>query len=261
MSILTWLRGHVRATRSSASAESAPTAKGSGSAESGTSSRTPTGKIGGLKSEQAEELIGSFLPLIRSLNEDGVDYCVVGGLGVLIHAYLSSADGVTLRSTDDADLMFDDSFTNIDFSRSYLCVFTDAADAASSAVVYGDMFGDAGFERFEEDEDLLANCSFRGTRDPALGLDLPNFDAVRVLNGFTLDDLETMTVTIGGTDIVVATPRQLLEMKKRTITLMRATPENTSRLQDFVDAQTLSRIIESEADEHETGNGHDWHDR
>lgn len=57
--------------------------------------------------------------MIRYLNEAGVKYCVVGGLGVLIHAYLSGNDSLALRATHDADLMFADDFTNIDFSRAW----------------------------------------------------------------------------------------------------------------------------------------------
>lgn len=76
------------------------------------------------------------------------------------------------------------------------------------------------------------------------GIDAPNVDLCRSLNGYRLEDLERERVEIAGLSIWVASVDQLIEMKKRTIELYRATPDNTSRPQDFVDLATLRALKE-----------------
>ncbi len=41
-----------------------------------------------INSERAAKLVAQYLPMFRELNEKGIEYCVVGGLGVLLHAHL-----------------------------------------------------------------------------------------------------------------------------------------------------------------------------
>ena len=89
----------------------------------------------------AERLIATFLPMIDWLDAHGVDYCLVGGLGVVVQSYASGLG--TFRATEDADVMFDASFTNQDFARAYLGAY--AADPAYGGAVYDAMFGDGAF--------------------------------------------------------------------------------------------------------------------
>lgn len=89
----------------------------------------------------AERLIVTFLPMIDWLDAHGVDYCLVGGLGVVVQSYAAGLG--TFRATEDADVMFDASFTNQDFARAYLGAY--AADPAYGGAVYDAMFGDGAF--------------------------------------------------------------------------------------------------------------------
>lgn len=198
----------------------------------------------------AKETIESFVPMFRHLKEHNVDYCVVGGLGVLIRAYFSGSEDLSLRITHDADIMFDSEFDNAEFATAYLDSF--AADPALACKVYDAMFGDGVFEELRGDEQRYISCSFIGPEGLAAdGSALPCFDVVRGLNGFKLADLKSDLVNIGGVEVPVATSAQLLEMKKRTVGLLHADLATTSRPQDYQDIRTLETIIDREGEENE----------
>lgn len=180
--------------------------------------------------------------MIRYLDEADIDYCVVGGLAVLIHAFLANLDELSLRSTRDADLMFTDEFTNADFSKAYLSTFAD--DAELGKKVYETMFGESGFTELSSENQRLVNCSFLGPREEIEELNLPDFDVVRYLNGYRLEDLEKVTVNVLGTRVTVASPAQLLDMKTKTVELLSKGSVPSPHLQDYADIQTLRALVE-----------------
>ena len=188
----------------------------------------------------AERLIATFLPMIDWLDAHGVDYCLVGGLGVVVQFYAAGLG--TFRATEDADVMFDASFTNQDFARAYLGAY--AADPAYGGAVYDAMFGDGAFAGLADEAQALVNASFVGADEDLDGVSTPDFDVVRRLNGIDLASIERESVEAMGGHIKVATARQLLEMKEATIGLLHADALQTARPQDFVDAARLRAIID-----------------
>ena len=188
----------------------------------------------------AERLIATFLPMIDWLDAHGVDYCLVGGLGVVVQSYAAGLG--TFRATEDADVMFDASFTNQDFARAYLGAY--AADPAYGGAVYDAMFGDGAFAGLADEAQALVNASFVGADEDLDGVSTPDFDVVRRLNGIDLASIERESVEAMGGHIKVATARQLLEMKEATISLLHADALQTARPQDFVDAARLCAIID-----------------
>lgn len=92
------------------------------------------------------------------------------------------------------------------------------------------------------------SCSFIGPSEDVPEANLPDFDVVRLLNGFRLEDLQTTVVSIDGTDVVVATPAQLLDMKRKTVEMLSRGAEPSPRLQDYLDIQTLSALEEGRRD-------------
>lgn len=199
--------------------------------------------------EKARALIDSFIPMFKYLNEQGIDYCLVGGLAVLIRAYLSGSPDVSLRITHDAGLMFGTDFGNDRFAEAYLKTFSNMFESNPS--IYDDMFGGGVIDSLGKEEERLVNCSFAGPQidgEVVGGLALPDFDVVRKLNGYTLNDLEYDIVTIDGVNVPVATPLQLLDMKRKTIALLHADLAQTSRRQDFVDVKTLEEILREEGE-------------
>ena len=188
----------------------------------------------------AERLIATFLPMIDWLDAHGVDYCLVGGLGVVVQSYAAGLG--TFRATEDADVMFDTSFTNQDFARAYLGAY--AADPAYGGAVYDAMFGDGAFAGLADEAQALVNASFVGADEDLDGVSTPDFDVVRRLNGIDLASIERESVEVMGGHIKVATARQLLEMKEATISLLHADALQTARPQDFVDAARLCAIID-----------------
>lgn len=189
----------------------------------------------------AESLISLFLPMFEWLDEHGVDYCLVGGLGVLVQAYNFGAED--FRATVDADVMFDAAFTNVDFARAYLDVY--ASDSDYSRVVYDAVFGEDAFNELSTEAQALVNASFIGAELDIDGISTPDFDVVRTLNGIDLADIEREPVEILGHTVKVATAAQLLVMKEHTIEMLHADFGTTSRPQDFIDAMRLRVIIDS----------------
>lgn len=187
----------------------------------------------------AERLLSSILPMLDWLDEHSVGYCLVGGLGVLVHSYAAGLE--EFRATRDADVMFDASFTNQDFARAYLSVY--AADPEYGGAVYDAMFGGGAFQALADEAQAIVSASFIGADEDLDGVSTPDFDVVRSLNGIDLAAIEREVVEIMGTHIRVATAAQLLEMKERTIALHAGVVE-TSRPQDIVDAKRLRDIID-----------------
>ena len=192
----------------------------------------------------AEKLLGTFLPMFDWLDDHGIDYCLVGGLGVVVQSLVAGMG--QFRLTEDADIMFDTTFTNQDFARAYLEIY--ASGSQNGGAVYDAMFGDGAFDSLAEEAQALVNASFIGADEAIDGVSTPDFDVVRQLNGISLEEIERESIDIMGKRVKVATARQLLEMKERTISLLHADVADSPRPQDFIDARRLREIIDDISD-------------
>lgn len=203
-----------------------------------------------LDSNAALRKLQMYMPLLRRLDERGVDYCIVGGTAVAI--WQLEAEAMNIRETVDIDVMVSSAYDNGEFARDYIA-------AAGGKPVPGDLICDAVLG--EDGVETLKAYPFDNTSFAVgdEGIDAPNVDLCRSLNGYRLEDLERERVTIGDLSVWVASIDQLIEMKKRTIELYRATPDNTSRPQDFVDLATLRALKEGtpQIDSTESGNSAD----
>ena len=68
--------------------------------------------------ESAEAVFLRYAPLFERLDEEGIDYCLVGGLAVLAHC-LANESG-RLRATEDADIMVPPDYSNADFAHDFI---------------------------------------------------------------------------------------------------------------------------------------------
>lgn len=186
--------------------------------------------------EAAEELFSQFAPMFADFEERGVDYCLVGGLAVVAHCLVRGSE--RFRATEDADAMVAQGYSNADFARDYLRVY--AADSAHGEAIYSAVFGDGGFEQLSDAENAFVNISFVGADEDLDGVDTPDFDVCRVLNGRTLATIERERLVLLGQEAWVATVGELLSMKRDTIAIYGADFDTSPRPQDFVDVGILS---------------------
>lgn len=183
-----------------------------------------------------------FLPMFRKLNEQGTDYCVVGGMAVLLQSMDKARDSKRFRATHDADIMFSDEYTNVDFAKAYMAAF--GSDGQFAKAAYDEMFGEGAFDELAEEDQVLVNCSFCGPDTFSGKNDYPDFDVVRSLNGLVLNDLDREYLQIEDIAVPVAKVDTLLEMKHRTIELLKSDLSFSSRPQDYADIETLEMIQE-----------------
>ena len=188
--------------------------------------------------EAAEELFSRFAPMFADFEERGIDYCLVGGLAVVAHCLVRGSE--RFRSTEDADAMVAQRYSNADFARDYLRVY--AADPNQGKAIYDAVFGDDGFKQLGEAENAFVNISFVGADEDLDGVDTPDFDVCRVLNGRTLDTIERERLTVLGQEVWVATVGELLGMKRDTIAIYGGDPQTSPRPQDFVDVGILGGL-------------------
>lgn len=242
MSLRTFIHGLVGGTRSDDPKASTSTgfegsSNGSGNPSKG---RSPESNDGPYRA--AQDLVSDFLPMFRKLNEQGTDYCVVGGMAVLLQSMDKARDTNRFRATHDADIMFGDEYTNVDFAKAYMAAFGSDGEFAKAA--YDEMFGDGAFDELAEEDQALVNCSFCGPETFSGRNDYPDFDVVRSLNGLVLDDLDREYLQIEDIAVPVAKVDTLLEMKNRTIELLKSDLSFSSRPQDYADIETLEMIQE-----------------
>lgn len=193
-----------------------------------------------LDSVSAHEIIRGFLPLFRKLNDEGVDYCVVGGLAVLLHSLAAGKDKV--RVTYDADIMFSDEYTNTLFSRDYLDAF--ATDEAQRSAIADAIFAGGSPDDFLIGDDNVVNALFKGARKEIDGVETPDVDVVRHLNNKSLADLHKGMVLFEGTPIPVASLDDLLDMKQQTIDSLLSRGHELGRPQDYIDRSRLEELID-----------------
>ena len=150
--------------------------------------------MGTMDKKAAVGLFASFTPMFSEFERKGIDYCLVGGLAVVAHC-LTRGEG-SFRATLDADAMVPPDYSNADFARDYLNVY--AADPAYGRAVYEALLGEGGFAELTEPKMEFVNASFVGADLELDGVDTPDFDVCRVLNGRTLADLERERLFILG---------------------------------------------------------------
>ena len=191
-----------------------------------------------MNEEMARELFEEFAPMFARLEEQGTDYCLVGGLAVVAHCLAQGSN--RLRATTDADLMVPESYSNQDFAADYLKVY--AANPDVTKAIYEALLGDDGFEQLGEGDAAFVNASFVGADPDIDGADSPDFDVCRILNGRSLGTIKRQRLTIFGNEIWVATIPELLSMKRDTIALYGGDPATYPREQDFIDVRTLESL-------------------
>lgn len=160
MSLRTFIRGLVSETKSSGPKESTSTDFESGSNGSGNPSKAHSPESNDGPYRAARDVVYDFLPMFRKLNEQGTDYCVVGGMAVLLQSMDKARESNRFRATHDADIMFGDEYTNADFAKAYMAAFGSDGEFAKAA--YDEMFGDGVFDELAEEDQALVNCSFCG---------------------------------------------------------------------------------------------------
>lgn len=194
--------------------------------------------------EAAEDLFRKFLPMFSELERQGVDYCLVGGLAVLAHCLARGASH--FRSTHDADAMVSQDYSNADFAGDYLRAY--ATDPELGDAVYEAVFGRGGIELLGEAENAFVNTSFIGADKNLDGIDTPDFDICRTLNGRTLSSIRRERLEVMGQGLWVATADELIGMKRDTIAIMGVDIRTNRRTQDFIDIDILSGLVDDKTD-------------
>lgn len=144
----------------------------------------------GRGTSRAVDAFDEVLRVIASLNEEGVDYVVVGGVGMNIHGIL--------RATEDLDLFLRPTTDNIARLRAALRKVW--VDPHIDEIRAEDLCGEYPAVRY-------------GPPEGALYLDL----LTRLGEATSYDDLEVETRELEGVPIRVATPRCLHRMKRNTV--------------------------------------------
>lgn len=188
--------------------------------------------------ETAAKLFAEFAPLFRHFGEQGVEYCLVGGLAIIAHCLAGNLD--RFRATTDADIMVPDTYSNQDFASDYLKVY--AVDPKHARAVYEALFGPEGFSELGQKENAFVNISFIGADEDLDGVSTPDFDVCRILNGRTLASLTRERIRIDGEDFWVASVADLLGMKRDTLKLYGADVSENPRPQDILDVKTLEDL-------------------
>lgn len=187
---------------------------------------------------EAMETFLAYAPLFEQLDEEGIDYCVVGGLGVMIQGLARNA--AAYRMTYDIDLMVSRETDGQSVIDSYGSAFADTEEsrkAFASIVLEEDYVRqlDAGFDEGEN----MTLSEFDSELDGFWG---PQIDLCQTLNGYVLGDLERERLVIAGHEVTVATIPQLIAMKEDTIREFEVGNEPSSRVHDYVDLQRLHEL-------------------
>lgn len=157
------------------------------------------------------DALDDALRVIAALNDEGVDYVVVGGFAVNLHGLI--------RATEDLDLFIRPDRENVARLRRALASIW--ADPSIEEITAEDLCGDYPVIRY-------------GPPDGTLFLDL----LARLGTTTRFEDLEVEQKQIGATTVRVASPRSLYRMKKGTV-----------RAIDHADAAALRAAFDLDEDE------------
>jgi Nucleotidyl transferase AbiEii toxin, Type IV TA system len=136
------------------------------------------------------DALDDALRVIRSLNDAGVDYVVVGGVAINLHGLV--------RATEDLDLFVRPDPDNIDRLRRALRAVW--SDPDIDQITAEDLCGDYPAVRYGPPEGMLY-------------LDI----LTRLGEATAFSDLEVEEKEVAGVRIRVATPKTLYRMKKDTV--------------------------------------------
>ena len=142
------------------------------------------------------------LAVLRSLHDEGVEYVLIGALGLTVHGIV--------RATQDIDI----------------CLLPDCTNVARLRVALSHVFPDDGSIQEISAEDLAGEYpAIRyNSPDGSLTIDLLS----RLGDAFRFEDIQSEEKFYEGIAVRVATPKMLYRMKKDTL-----------RLQDRADASVL----------------------
>ncbi len=142
------------------------------------------------------------LQFFRALHDEGVEYVLVGAVGLTVHGIV--------RATQDVDLFVRPAADNVRRLRAALRrVFP--RDSSINQISAADLAGEYPAVRYN-------------SPDGSLTVDI----LARLGEAFSFESLESETKVYEGVSILVATPKTLYDMKKGTL-----------RLQDRADAESL----------------------
>jgi len=162
------------------------------------------------RDQEASDLFGRFLDIMRAFSAENVDYILIGGFAVILH-------GLS-RLTADIDVFVKPEAENLERLKKALKKVFPTDDEIDSLAL----------------RDLQDYAVVRfGTADDFY-IDL--ISAIGEI--FRYEDLECEVREVAGTQVRIATPETLLRMK-----------ENTVRPEDKRDARFLAELIANKASE------------
>lgn len=132
-----------------------------------------------------DELLRS---IFSALSRSGARYVVFGGIAVVLHGLA--------RATKDLDLFLEPSPENVDAVRKGLL----------------EALGDPALQEITPDELQRYGLVRYGLPEHDFVIDL----TTRIGEAFAFADLESQVVDVGGVPVTIATPRQLIRMKRET---------------------------------------------
>lgn len=188
----------------------------------------------------AEKLFKQYQPMFKSLDVNNINYCLVGGVAVIAHAIANNYD--KYRATIDADLVLPKSYTNKDFAENYIDAYAQNDEQTKTIAIA--LVGDEDLDKLNDKDNKYANISFIGAEKELDGIETPDFDVCRSLNGLSLEDISIEKLNILGFEVSVASIEDLITMKQKTIELYGPDPQTNPRFQDFIDLKILKDIKE-----------------
>ena len=150
--------------------------------------------------------IDKIVDFLKELENQSVDYILVGAIGLTVHGIV--------RATQDVDIVLKPEEGNVLRMRNALKkLFPE--DASIDEITAVDLAGEYPAIRYN-------------SPDGSLQIDI----LARLGNAFSFEDIQFQTMTYEGVQVRVATPEMLYRMKKSTV-----------RLQDRADAEALKEIF------------------
>lgn len=195
-----------------------------------------------INTTDAQNLLEQYIPMFKALKDNNIKYCLVGGIAVMAHALAHNYD--KFRATVDADLVLPKDYSNLDFAKTYVSTYSKSNE--ENKIIAQALVGNEDLTKLNNKDLKFSNLSFIGAQKNLDGIDTPDFDVCRIINGYTIEDINTETIKIGDADIVVASIDNLIAMKERTIKLYGADPETNPRFQDFIDLKILKDLKNKE---------------
>lgn len=186
--------------------------------------------------EEAEKIIDKYVPLLKRLDKLSIEYCCCGGTGVLIHA-LCETDNIEFRATYDIDIFLPEDFNDFEIAKLYLSIYV--PDSKTTEKMIDEILGKNAYKYLIESYNDV-NLSLQSIEEGKT----PKIDALRFLNGYTLNTIPKEKLNYKGYDITVATKEAILDMKQQTIHLFETQYLTEGRPRDYIDALLLKKMIE-----------------